>query len=440
MKTCSKFDWTVDRLPKFLSSKEASKKLIEFKDLWYGLTQKCEALSEHESGLEEPFKGSLEEINNSLKKCRRFLGELEPSLKHLMPSKKEEIGDLASGVKASLEEFNKDVELQLDEVKMFMRTSGDLSKLVKKLGSIEEEYREAEAKTSKVCTKYVERRNDYNQAKEKITGATQGKLKGVKEEFFEKLEPIVEGHELTFKGRPIELDDLFVQLLEKPTDAEMVDLSPRSASMGFFDVITGKKTEMNKDARIAVLRYVSEEIIGVTKPIMGHEAQEISRLDAQYADLRALEVECKKTEKRMEELSKPRSEIKDEISRLRDRGAFALGDYDTILELRGKYLNVFDEISEKVMILLKGAEELLEGYIEIEPDVEKRELKIQIKELRAVIEELELGRRRLEEHLKEEKERSRNSDKVISHHREKLKGMRSQIKVLEEEIDSIIKG
>ncbi len=427
-------------MPKFLSSKEASKRLITFKDLWYSLAQKCEALGDHETGLDEEFRKSLVDLDNTLKKCHRHLGEIEPSLKHLMPTRKEDIGSLTSGVTGGIAEFKKDVELQLEDVKRFKTTSTDLNKLVKKLEAIEEEYREAEAKTSGVCTKYFERKNDYNRAKERLTGEIQDKLKGVKDKFFEKLEPIVEGHELIFRGRPIELEDLFMRLLERPTDAELVDLTPRGASKGILDRLAGKKTQMNKEARIVVLRYVSEEIIGVSKPIKNQEDQELSKLDAQYADMRALEVECKKAEKRMDELSKPRDDIKEEINRLRSKEAFELGEYDAILELRDKYVNMFEVINGKVKVLLKGAEELLEGYIEVEPDIEKRELKIQIKELKGIIEEVELERRRLEEHLKEEKEKTRGSEKILSEYREKLKGMRNQIKLLEEDIDSIIRG
>ncbi|MFQ5816112.1 MAG: hypothetical protein ACE5G7_06410, partial [Candidatus Hydrothermarchaeaceae archaeon] len=332
-------------MSKFLSSAEASEKLVEFKDTWYGIAQKCEGLSEYKSGLEKPFKTSLTQINNSLKKCGKYLNELEPSLKHLMPSKKEEIDDLTSGVTVALEEFKKGVEQQLEDVKRFKSTSDDLRALVRELESNEEEFREAEAKTSKVCTKYFERKRDYNQALEKITATTQGKLKVVKERFLQKLEPVVEGYELTFMGKPVELDELFVRLLEKPTDVETVELSLKEASKGLLDTLTGKE-ERNKEAKIAVLRYISQEILGDAKPIMGHEAKEISRLDAQYPDLQTLEVECRKAEKKMEELSKPRNEVRDEISRLRKSNAFALGEYGTILELREKYLGMFNDINE----------------------------------------------------------------------------------------------
>jgi phage host-nuclease inhibitor protein Gam len=82
---------------------------------------------------------------------------------------------------------------------------------------------------------------------------------------------------------------------------------------------------------------------------------------------------------------------------------------------------------------------LLEGYIEFEPDVEKRELKIRIKELGRRVEEIERERLRLEEHLRLEKDKNRRSEELIARYREKIKGMLSQIKNLEEEMDSLLK-
>lgn len=426
-------------MAKFLSSAEASKKLTEFKETWYSIAQKCESLSEYQSGLEEPFHATLSEINYSIKKCSNHLQELEPSLKHLMPSKKDLIDDQTSGVIAALAEFESSIELQLGDLERFKSIISEIKALSEKLDSIEAEFREAEAKTSEVCTKYFERKRDYNRAREKITGTTQRELKGVKERFYQKLEPIIEGFEVHFKGKPVRLEELFMNLLENPNDVSMLELIQKDTTKGWMDVLTGKKKEADREAKSAVLKYISQEIIGDAKPIMDREVKEISRLDTQYADLRALEVECREAEKRMEDLSRPREKIKKEISELKKSEAFALSDYNTILELREKYLGIFNDINAMVKVLLEGAEELLEGYIEFEPDVEKRELKIRIKELGRRVEEIERERLRLEEHLRLEKDKNRRSEELIARYREKIKGMLSQIKNLEEEMDSLLK-
>ncbi len=426
-------------LPRFLTSSEVSAKLVEFKDAWYAIAKQCEVLSEHKSGLEAAFETSLNGIYNSIKKCDKHLKEIEPSLKHLLPSKKEEIEALASGVLAALGEFGTTIEQQLEDVRAFKRMSKDLKGLVERLESMEEEFREAESKTSEICTRYFERKKDYNQAKERITGAMRGKLEGIKGRFFQKVEPIVHGYNLTLTGRPIDIDALFIRLFEKPLDVEAVELLPKESSKGLLDAFTGKK-EMNKTAKEAVLKYMAQEILAEAKPTKDQEAMEIHRLDAHYADLRALEAGCREAEKKREELSKPRNEIMAEISRLKKSDAFFLGEYDGILELRKKYLGIFNNTNEKVKALLSGSEELLAGYTEIEPDIEKRELRGQIKQLKSVIVDMERERLRVEGLLKEERERNKGSEETIAMYREKLKGMRAHIQRLEEEIDAILRG
>ncbi|MEE8167600.1 MAG: hypothetical protein V3T58_01850 [Candidatus Hydrothermarchaeales archaeon] len=425
-------------MPKFLSAKELPKKLVEFKDAWYAVAQKCEGLSEYKSGLDEGFKDNLSEIKEGIHSCRNLIKKITPSMKRIMPQMRRDIDGFVAGLADSLETFEKTVEGDLEDVRALKRINKQLMDLNGTLEETEREFRKSEGITSEICTKYFERRRDYSQTRETITNATKEKLEGVKERFFQKLEPIVEGYGVSITGESIALEGLFKGLLEKSIDVERITLLPTETSKGLLDVFTGKK-KINKEAREEVLKYISQEVLADANPIKAQEAKEIAHLDVEYVDLKALEQECKEAENQREKLSQPRESLMSEISKLKKSDVFILTNYDNILSIRDKYLANFEEMDANVKRILVTADELLKGYTQLEPDREKREIKLQLKDLKQNLEGLEMERLRLEDALRGEKEKSRRAEEILGRYREKLKGMNSKLKGLEEEIASLLK-
>ncbi len=426
-------------MTRFLKPKEASGRLVRLRDTWYSISKRCEGLAEYSSGLDDEFKGALSEIRKEIGECIDLIEQLRPSLEHIVSDKKDEIERFATDARSSLDEFAKRVDAGIQDADALKRINKQISDLTARLERSEKEFREAEARTTEACSKYFERKRDYALAKERVVNAARGKIEGVKGKFMQKLSPILEGYELLLDGRATSVEELFDALYGKSADVEKIALRSLGPSRGFLDMLVGKK-EADKGAKETVLRFNAQEVISEVDPIMAEQAQEISTLDVQYSNLKALEIECKNAERRREALSKPREEILNEIAQLRKKNALALAGRNAVLELRGQYLSAFNDADAPVKALLGSVAELLEGYAALEPDREKRELRKRVKELRESVDELKKAKHELEAALGEEAEKNKRAQELLRKYRERLKDSYAQIKRMIEQLEPMLKG
>ncbi len=427
-------------MTRFLKPKEASAKLMKLGGTWDSVAKGCEELSEYKSGLDDKFSDALSEIRKGIGECSNLIGQLTPSLEHRLPERREDVGGLAAKARSSLEEFAKKIDAGLEDVNALKRINKQISDLTVRLERSEKEFREAEARTTDSCSKYFERKKDYELAKERLINAARGKIEGLKGKFAQKLSPVLEGYELLLDERAASVEEFFDALRDKSADAEKLSLRPLSPARGFLDMITKKSREGDRAAKEIVLRFVAQEIISEVEPVRQEQANEIARLDVQFSDLRALEIDCKNAERRREALSRPREEVLNEISQLRKSDALALASYNGVLELRERCLSAFNDADLRTKSLLDSVAGLLDGYPELEPDKEKRELRRRVKELKESVDELRKVKHDLEKALGEEAEKNKRAQELLRKYRERLKDTYAQIKRAVEQLESLLVG
>jgi chromosome segregation ATPase len=423
---------------KFLKPQSISKRLAAFKDIWYGIARKIEELSRYKSGFDDEFKNALKDILKSLQKCRHKLETVNPSIKHNLPSMSSEIDKRTTAVITAIDEFSRAVEKDVENVI-------NLRKLKKRANDIEEtiermeiRFRDVESKTSDFCTRYFERKKEYKREHGIIDEKINAKIDRVRKNFYEKIKPIVEEYDIVFGAQEIEINQLFSTILQNPAFVEGVSLVPKEVKMGFFDSIFKKTEDMDKGAKETVLRYVSKEIASDAKPIEALKMQALVKLDSKFADLKGLERACSDAEKRRSEIMAPRQDLLNELSNIRKSDAFSYEDYDKVFSIREAYLKMFNEKTPALREFLSFVTRSFEGY-EYEPDVEKRELKSQIKELVSNIKTLEEENRTVKA-LEKEKTALRNKlDEIKTASRRVISKQETENVRLKEKLEGISK-
>lgn len=423
---------------KFLKPQSISKRLAAFKDIWYGIARKIEELSRYKSGFDDEFKNALKDILKDLEKCRHKLETVNPSIKHNLPSRSSEIDKRAAAAITAIKVFSRAVEKDVENVI-------DLRKLKKRAKDIEEtiekreiRFRDVESRTSDLCTRYFERKKEYKRERDIIDEKINAKIDRVRKTFYEKIKPIVEEYDIVFGAQEIEIDQLFSTILQSPAFVEGVSLVPKEVKRGFFESIFKKKEDLDKGAKETVLRYVSKEIASDAKPIEALKMQALVKLDSKFADLKGLERACGDAEKRRAEIMTPRQDLLNELSNIRKSDVFTYEDSDKVFSIREAYLKTFNEKTPALREFLSFVTRSFEGY-EYEPDVEKRELKSQIKELASNVKALEEENRTVKDLEKEKAALQNKLDEIKEASRRVITKQETENVRLKEKLDGVSK-
>ncbi|MFQ5975503.1 MAG: hypothetical protein ACE5J5_04200 [Candidatus Hydrothermarchaeales archaeon] len=368
---------------KFLSPEELAKKMTAFKDLWYGLSQKSEALDNYESGSDANFKKALTEISSNLENSKTEIQELETQLKHTFPVLRKDIGDIVKKINGEIDLFDKDIRGDMRDVATLGKLHKKLDTLNKDFKKADTKYRGFEKESGEVATKYFDMKSDYAQKRQNIENDSKTTREGLKRKFMEKAEPIIKDHEIYVGSEKLDLDTVFNLIIESGSTIDKIKLiSKRRGGL------LGRKSYEDNKARSSVLKYVGTEILEDLGPIKNDGQRRLMKLDSDFSGLKTLERECQKNEMKLKELVRPRDEISEQIARIKEDKAFRLLSQDGVLKIREKYLEHFNKAHEFMKEYLDISSKALEGYEPPESDLEKRELRTKNKKLSASVKDL----------------------------------------------------
>lgn len=409
----------------FLDHKNIPESVADFKDTWYGIAQKYEAVMDCKSGLGEDCQGAFEGIRDTADALQKKTNLLNVSIKRSVPEKRSEVDSLGQEVKGILERFAQEALDDTKSITESRRLHKALEEATSMLDETERKYREVQSRTSEVCSKYVGRKGEYNQEAELIKGATRERVGIIRKKHLSKIQGVCDGYNIYIAGKDLTAEVLFDILVERPKTVESVKLVKKEQKKGFLDSLTGKKEAVETiEAKYAVLKYTTKEIGADVIPIKKEETQAFVRLDTRFGELRKLEFECKDAESKREEVAGPREELKREIGKLQKSELLDHATYDHILKVHDKYLNMFQDANPKIKEYIAFMEQALEGYEVLEKDPEKRELKNEIKGLRE-------GRKSLEEEVLD-------LEKKIRVHQEEIKALKDETARLNGEVEGAL--
>lgn len=302
------------------------------KERLQSIASRCVGISNYNSGFDEGLKAALSDI---LSEIHSLEAEAEKS-------------NLAEDVLKSIKDFKSTVENDLEGLRNFKRLNKQFRDATEELEGIERKFRTLESRTSIACSKYFERRQEYAQASQRIKNASNAEIEKLGKKFLDRATSIAEGYELLLSGESIAVENLFDALLENPAIIDETDLFAGPRPRGFFEFFKRKDEGSAREAKLAVLKHVSQELIDKILPIKGAESQELAKLQAQFADLKSLEVACKEAEAQRAELEKQREELRSRLVRIKKEDAFAYSEHEKLLGIKEKYLSIVNELSPKL--------------------------------------------------------------------------------------------
>ena len=355
-----------------LSMEELTQQAFDFKNKWYGLAGKAEGLSKFKSGFDEGFKEDIKAIYEDIDLCKDYVDRFEIHLKEYFPDKRTDITWMTKKVFRHFEDLRVMAKKDSDILEGSKDLGTQLKALQADLAKAEAKLKEAEKKSGEACRKYFDMKNEYTAEYQLIDADIKKKLDKIEKKFFEMTTPIIEGHDITISSRTVTIKELFELLSDKPKDAEKISLVVKKG--GLF----GKKAEVDV-AKTSVLKYVTGEILDGVPPILREKKKRVEALKSKYTELPRLESACENSEKSRKKFEQPVDDLRAKISDIKKSDVFKFVDYDGILEAREHYIEKIGEAEKEVKEYLDFALVNFEGFVELETDVEKRQLLSEIK-------------------------------------------------------------
>jgi len=351
---------------------ELTKQAFDFKNKWYGLSGKAEGLTKFKSGFDEGFKEDIKAIYEDIDLCKDYVDRFESHLKKYFPDKRTDITWMTKKVFRHFEDLRVMAKKDSDILEGSKDLGGKLKALKADLATAEAKFKEAENKSGEACRKYFDMKNEYAAEYQSIDGDVKKKLDKIEKKFFEMTTPIIEGHDITISSRTVSIKELFELLSEKPKDVEKISLVVKKG--GIF----GKKAEVDV-AKTSVLKYVTGEILEGVPPILKEKKKRVDTLKAKYTELPKLESACENSEKSRKKFEQPVDDLRAKIGDVKKSDVFKFVDYDGILEAREHYIERIGGAEKEVKEYLDFALVNFKGFVELETDVEKRQLLSEIK-------------------------------------------------------------
>lgn len=426
----------------FLSAQEIAQKLHEFKESWYSIVKRFEALAEFSSALGSGVEKSLEAALREMQACEEKLLILNPSLKHAAPSALDEIEQHLQRVSKAIGEMKGEVVVDLENVRALRDIASKLAELERRLGEIESEERALAEQESKVCAKYESRKRYYEEAHRMLVQAAEKRISAMKKKFEDKASSIVQGYDVILHGKSYTASELFNVLLEKPGAVEDVILAQKKGFLGF-----GKKSEEERKIKTIVLVELAKETVSLAAPLKSEELRELAKLDAEFADLKSLENACTNARKRRGEFRSESETLRAKIQELKQSRAYSYANYDGLLRLRERYLKRIADSDGALKDFLSFAERSF-SVQEFETDPEKRELKAELKKLVQRCEALDREKKaqeralrgELEVHKKAREKAERQVENLINEKLElqkRLEALQEQVKELQGKVQTL---
>ncbi|MFQ6136298.1 MAG: hypothetical protein ACE5PM_03860 [Candidatus Hydrothermarchaeales archaeon] len=373
---------------RFLSPEELSKRLVSFKDMWYGIPQKSEALSNFRSGFDAGFKEAIAEISSDVEACKKEIEDLSASLEHHMPETRGEVGELARTISGALDDLATSVKTDLTSLKKYESLRPKLEKLEREFEDAEGQYQDTIRRAENLCEEYESAKRAYDKRIRDIKKATDKRLEDIRKNFIHEFDTYFEGFDLLTKGsigEKIDGQTLFRSLIRDSGFYKDVEIAQKG-----FGGLVGKR-ESDIEVRKALLRYKAREISREIEPALEEEKGQTAKLAPELKRINELKDACENLNGEKGRIQKEKEELAKKIADLKSDGAQLMGKYSTyekILDIRESYVNDFNNMNtlRKELFALIG--DWLKGYEPLEPDVEKRELKAEIGALSTEIEDL----------------------------------------------------
>jgi chromosome segregation ATPase len=416
-----------------LAVEEVPKKLGEFRDLWYSIAQKCEALSRHRTGLEGEFQSELSAVLRNVRELEALLDDIAISTQMHIPKVRDEIEGIRTSFMASLRELESVIDGDLKTLEKYTELSPRFEEVSKNLQNLIERHEDLKSYASRTCDQYSQLKDEYERKISNIRAATDRELEKIKGKFISEVSSMFEGYYIVSKAQKEELslDLLLERLIQDPNYYQKVDVMHR----GLF----GRKRS-DIETRLVLLQYKAEEMSEAIRPILDEEKRRISKFEGEEKRISDLGIQCRELREeekalasKRESLERDVGKLETEISDIREE----LGNYSKLARHVDSYVKKFGETTSVRNKLADIIESSFAAYEPVEKDVEKRELRAELKTLRDEVRSLEQAKEKLKRDLGKANQLVEEHETRIGKLRKDLDEARSKLGELDETLRSV---
>lgn len=362
----------------FLSVGKIPKKLAEFSNMWFRVAQQLEGLSNFKSGFDGGFKSSLKGLLSDGERCGLFIDDICISSQHHMPERKEDFEESRKKIVGAFDELRQAFEKDIDLLNSHESLATKAAEMEKRLDAVTKQYKDVKSLTLKSCSHYETFKKEYGRKIHNIKEATNENIRAIQKRFMDDVTTIFEGYKIFSieKNEEIGLELFFERMIKDPGYPEKVNIVSMGLSFG------KKKSDIR--ARLVLLKYQTRDITNELAPLLEDESRRVERFQPELKRLHELEMRCTELKGEDDRLSPMKKAIESDLDALNaedkdTRSKFQT--YESLLELRNSYLRTFNSTASFRKELSDLITRSFEEYEPIEPDVEKRELKEDIKGL-----------------------------------------------------------
>ncbi|MFQ5975504.1 MAG: hypothetical protein ACE5J5_04205 [Candidatus Hydrothermarchaeales archaeon] len=427
----------------FLSPDELLKKLISFKEKWFAVAEKSEALSNYKSGFDADFEKALSDIYQRIDSCRKDIEFFSLSVEHHIPKSRRRIKKLVVSIINELDNFKGTLQQDIETLKDYDSLKPRLTRLERELTEADKRYQMVSELAEGAYNEYIDTKKTHEEEVQNIKNATDKTLAQIRDKFVFDFDEMFKGYDLATKadGGKIDPHSLFTSLTADGDFAEKIEIVPK----GLSGLIGGKESEL--DVRKALLKYKAKEINKELRPVLEKEKKKLKKFESEILHIEELKNKAQGLDVEKEEIGQEKEGVKRKIDKLSSKGEEVMRkflDYEDILDLREDYLKDFNDINIERRKLFKLIEGAIKTYEPPEPDLEKRELKEEISALTKEIKKHEKKNLKLngeKESITKKYTSTRSilakKSKEIGRLRASIKEQESRIKGLDDEVVKI---
>ncbi len=382
----------------FLSPDELIKGLESFKEKWYGIAEKSEALSNYKSGFDAGFEKAITDLYHEVESCKEDIESFSLSVEHHIPESRGGIKELSGSIIGGIERLRDTLHHDLKILKDYYSLRTKLAGFEREFKDVEKRYKIASDQAEKTFGEYKDKSNAYEDAVQKIKGASDKNLSKIRKKYLDNFHEVFGGFDLVTRdyGKKIDQFTLFSSLLVDDDFIDKIEIRPK----GLGGLIGAKKSEL--EVRKTLLEYKIEEILKETKPVLEDEKRKLKKYESELSHIEELKKTAQSLEEDREEVEQEKEGLERKIEKIKSKGDEIMGkfqDYEKILDLREGYMQSFNEINTDRRSFFRLIEDALQTYEAPELDFEKRELKEENRAMSQAIKEKEESILKLENEL-----------------------------------------
>lgn len=382
-------------------TEELSKRLSEVKDSWYATANDIEGLVGHATKPALLGK-SLSKISAGIEGFAEGVQDIGKVGEQLIPGLWKELKAQETEIVNGLENFYREVEADFATIEQQESVVPKLRALRKRHKSKSTKLRELEKLGEEIGEEHAGLSGPYEKELSQINEEAEKAVKETKRRFLKEVGSLFEGFEIMDKKekRRVSMDELFNRFAKEPGYYRRLDVTSKG-----IGGIMGKSSD--REVRHLFLEYKSRDVAKVVAPVIKEHKSRLAKLEERGKRIKELERAMGEVKVEKENALKALQKLEAEIKGLEDGGSEIerrFSTLDQVIAKRDAYLERFNEVNDRRKKLYVAIEDAVEGYVPVEKDIEKRELKEEakrqrdeLKSLKGSIKNLTMEKGRLEE-------------------------------------------